>query len=56
MAELRLGGVDVIVFGVLLLAVVTVSFLATRWRRPRTTLQDLEEWGVGEAPRTDNDT
>ncbi len=42
MDEVALG-----VFLALLVAAVAVAFFAPRWRRPRTTLENLEEWGVG---------
>ena len=36
-----------VIFGVLLVAMVMVALFATRWRRPATNLNNLEEWGVG---------
>ena len=37
---------EIIVFGVLFLAVSVVGFVAARWRRPET-LDHLDEWGLG---------
>jgi SSS family solute:Na+ symporter len=44
MASLDLATV---VFVALLVLVVALAFTATRWRRPATSLNNLEEWGVG---------
>jgi SSS family solute:Na+ symporter len=37
---------EMIVFGVLFLIVSVMGFVAARWRRP-TTMQSLDEWGLG---------
>jgi SSS family solute:Na+ symporter len=39
--------IAVIVFVVLLGIILVVALMASRWRRPKTSMNSLEEWGVG---------
>jgi SSS family solute:Na+ symporter len=47
MASLTDRQIEVGVFLLLLGAMIVVAFMASRWRRPRTSLNNLDEWGVG---------
>src|SRR5262245_14016565 len=38
---------ELIVFAVLFIAVSVRGFVAARWRRPATTMEHLDEWGLG---------
>jgi solute:Na+ symporter, SSS family len=38
---------ELIVFAVLFVAVSVMGFVAARWRRPATTMNHLDEWGLG---------
>jgi SSS family solute:Na+ symporter len=44
LADKRTAGA---MFGVLLVTMVALALFATRWRRPSTNMNNLEEWGVG---------
>jgi len=38
---------EILLFGLILLGMLGLGYGAARWRRPATTMDAFEEWGVG---------